>query len=465
MGGSSFTAGEESVTLDFANAEITKNDESIELSDLAEGDILTVEVGSNNTAASATVESVIGGQSFGGSGEVTQGTAATTISEGGTYSGESYTSTDDENALRVDGAAVTLDGVTVDKSAGAASNTEDGDFYGMNAALLAMNGAAVTIKNATVTSSAQNGNGVFSYGSGTTVNISDPTITTTADNSGGIQTTGSGTTSASNLVVETSGNSSAAIRSDRGGGTVNVSGGAYTSNGYNSPAVYSTADITVKNANLTANNSEALVIEGKNSITLEDCYVTGNMSDTKGTSSSENVHNVMIYQSMSGDADVGTSVFSMTGGSLVGSSGDMFYITNTHCLLTLSGVNIVNNDADGALLRVVGNSASRGWGTAGSNGAQVEFAADGQTLAGDIIVDTISNLTMTMKNGSTFTGTINIIDNAEGGTAVSDNAIVAIENGCTWNLTGNCTLTSLTNNGTINFNGYTITLADGTVLK
>ena len=310
MGGSSFTAGEESVTLDFANAEITKNDESIELSDLAEGDILTVEVG-NNTAASATVESVGGGQSFGGSGEVTQGTAATTISEDGTYSGESYTSTgDDENALRVDGAAVTLDGVTVDKSAGAASNTEDGDFYGMNAALLAMNGATVTIKNATVTSSAQNSNGVFSYGSGTT--------------------------SASNLVVETSGNSSAAIRSDRGGGTVNVSGGAYTSNGYNSPAVYSTADITVKNANLTANNSEALVIEGKNSITLEDCYATG---------------------------------------------------------------------------------------------------------------------------------TINIVDNAEGGTAVSDNAVVTIENGCTWNLTGNCTLTSLTNNGTINFNGYTITLADGTVLK
>lgn len=101
MGGSSFTAGEESVTLDFANAEITKNDESIELSDLAEGDILTVEVGSSNTAASATVESVGGGQSFGGSGEVTQGTVATTICEDGTYSGESYTSNgDDENALR-----------------------------------------------------------------------------------------------------------------------------------------------------------------------------------------------------------------------------------------------------------------------------------------------------------------------------------------------------------------------------
>ena len=109
---------------------------------------------------------------------MTQGSSANTISEDGTYSGETYSSTgDDENALRIDGASVTLDGVTVDKSAGATSNTENGDFYGMNAALLATNGAAVTIRNATVTSSAQNGNGVFSCGSGTTVNISDSAIT------------------------------------------------------------------------------------------------------------------------------------------------------------------------------------------------------------------------------------------------------------------------------------------------
>lgn len=37
------------------------------------------------------------------------------------------------------------------------------------------------------------------------------------------------------------------------------------------------------------------------------------------------------------------------------------------------------------------------------------------------------------------------------------------ENGET--LTGDCVITSLTNNGTINFNGYTITLAGGTVLQ
>lgn len=371
----------------------------------------------------------------------------------------------DENALRIDNATVTLDGITIDKSAGATSSTENGDFYGVNAALLATNGTTVTIKNATVTSSAQNGNGVFSYGSGTTVNISDSIITTTADNSGGIQTTGGGTTNASNLTVDTSGNSSAAIRSDRGGGTVNVDGGSYTSNGYNSPAVYSTAAITVKNATLTANNSEALVIEGQNSIDLEDCTVSGNMSDTKGTSSDENVHNVMIYQSMSGDADVGTSSFSMTGGNLTSNNGDMFYITNTDCTLSLSGVDIVNKDSDAYLMNITGNSASHGWGTAGANGAQVTFTADDQTLEGDIRVDSISTLNMTLSGNSTFTGTINIDENEEGGEAVSDNAVVTIEKGSTWTLTGDCTITSLTNNGTINFNGYTITLADGTVLK
>ncbi len=469
-GGQTFTAGDETATIDLSTATIKKNSESITVSDVKTDDILKITFDDNNFASEVEVVSV-GGQggaqgSFGGSGEVTQGESANTIDTDGEYSGKTYESTgDDENALRVDSAEVTLEGITVNKSAGATSNTEDGDFYGMNAALLATDNATVTIKNSVINSSAQNGNGVFSYGSGTTVNISSSKITTTADNSGGIQTTGGGTTNAEDLTVETSGNSSAAIRSDRGGGTVNVNKGTYTSNGYNSPAVYSTADITVKNATLTANNSEALVIEGKNSITLEDCDVSGNMSDNEGSSSDENVHNVMIYQSMSGDADVGTSTFSMTGGSLTSNNGDMFYITNTHSIINLSGVTLDNKDSNAYLMNVCGNSASHGWGTAGSNGAQVEFTADGQTLSGNIVVDSISTLSVTLKGNSKFTGTINIVDNAQNGTAVSDNAVVTVESGSTWNLTGNCTVTSVENNGTINFNGYTITLADGTVLK
>lgn len=403
---------------------------------------------------------------FGGSSEVTQGTSANTLDSTTTVYSTSYESTgNDENALRVDGADVTLQGVTVTKSSGSSSNTEDGDFYGLNAALLATNGATLTVSGSTITSSAQNGNGVFSYGTGTTVNISDSTIRTSADNSGGIQTTGGGITNASDLNVETSGNSSAAIRSDRGGGTVKVSGGSYTTNGYNSPAVYSTADITVSGADLTANNSEALVVEGSNSISLTNCTVAGNMSSTQSTSADENVHNVMLYQSMSGDAEEGTSTLTMSGGSLTGKSGDLFYITNTHAVISLSGVTLSNEDTSANLMTIAGNSASHGWGTAGKNGAQVDFTADAQTLSGNITVDSISTLNLTLQNGSVFTGTINIVPNAENGTAVSDNASVTIDSGSTWELTGDCTLSTLENNGTIHFNGHTITLADGTVLK
>lgn len=403
---------------------------------------------------------------FGGSGQINQGTAANTIDTNKTEDGTTYTSTgDDENALRVTGAEVELSNIEVNKTGGATSNTEDGDFYGMNAGLLATDKATVNIKGAKVTTTAQNGNGVFSYGDGTTVNISDSEIYTTNDNSGGIQTTGGATMNAKNLKVKTEGNSSAAVRSDRGGGTVNVDGGDYTSTGYNSPAVYSTADITVKNANLKAENSEALVIEGQNSIALENTNVEGNMSDDKGSSSDTNVHNVMIYQSMSGDAEVGKSVFSMKGGTLTNNNGDMIYVTNTTSDITLENVNIVNNDEDGRLLAVLGNDASHGWGTAGANGGNVNFTAKDQTLKGNIEVDTVSSLNLTLSGKTVFDGTINIVDNAENGEAVDNNVEVTIEEDETWNLTGDVKISKLTNKGKINFNGYKITLADGTVVS
>ncbi len=454
-----FTESGESVilTLKF------NDDLSDEVSSLSVDDIVTITV-DDGIITSIEVTDINGGQlggNNGSSGSVDQGTSANSVDSD--VDGKSYTSTgDSENALRVDGSTVTLNNITVNKESGSVDSPENGDFYGINAALLATNGANVTIKNAIIYSSAQCGNGVFSYGSGTVVNISNSTITTTADNSGGIQTTGGGTTNASKLTVNTSGNSSAAIRSDRGGGTVNVSGGTYTSNGLNSPAVYSTADITVNDATLTANNSEALVIEGENTIDLTNCDVYGNMSDDKGTSSSENVHSVMIYQSMSGDAEVGEATFNMTNGTLTSNNGDVIYVTNTDATISLSNVTIINNETDGYLLRVVGNSR---WGNVGSNGANVLFTCANQTLVGDILVDNISTLNMTLSNNSTYTGSINISENSSASSSVDNNVTVTIESGSTWNLTGDCTISVLTNNGTINFNGYTITLADGSVLS
>lgn len=343
---------------------------------------------------------------FGENDSVPDGASVTTIDTDTTVSDKTYESSgDDENALRIDGAAVSLQNCNIQKTGGASSNTENGDFYGINAGLLATNGATVTISDTDVTTNAVNGNGIFCYGKNTTVNVSDSKIRTTQNNAGGIQTTGGGTMYASNLDIETEGNSSAAIRSDRGGGTVMVDGGTYTTNGTGSPAIYSTASITVKNSALNANASEGIVVEGKNSVALENCDVLCDMKGTYHGDSSENIHGIMLYQSMSGDAAVGEAAFSAINGSITAKTGDLFYITNTDCKIDLE--NVALKLANNTLLRVEGNHSSRGWGTQGANGGNVTMIAKKQTLEGEIIVDEISSLDLTLSENSSFEGTIN----------------------------------------------------------
>ena len=451
-GGSSFEASGESITFTLTDdtaitLEYLQGSDEGNADDIAVGSVLEVVLDEDNQAVSVTVRNLNAGGGFGGSGEVTNGTSANTITEDTEVDSETYTSTgDDENALRVDGATVTLKDITIEKTAGSSSNTEDGDFYGLNAGLLVLNGATATITGATVNTSVTNGNGVFSYGEGTVVNISDSTIRTTENNSGGIQTTGGGTMNATNLDVETQENSAAAIRSDRGGGTVNVDGGSYVTNGTGSPAIYCTADISVSDATLTANASEDVVVEGKNSVALTDCEVTGNMSNTYNGDSDENIHCIMIYQSMSGDADVGEATFSAEGGSITAKTGDMFYITNTDCEITLKDVAFTL--ANDVFLRVEGNSSSRGWGTEGANGGDVTLTADSQEFTGNILVDEISSLALTMKNGTSYEGAIN--PDGDGGTVD-----VTLDDNSTWTLTGDSYITSFDGDtSNITANGY-----------
>ena len=202
---------------------------------------------------------------------------------------------------------------------------------------------------------------------------------------------------------------------------------------------------------LTATASEAVVVEGKNSVTLTDCDVTGNMQGTYGQDSGENLQNVMLYQSMSGDADVGRSDFAMTGGSLTALAGDMFYVTNTVCSIELSGVAL--SLANGMLLRVAGNDGSRGWGQQGENGGDCVFTADGQALSGLISVDGISVLALTLQNGSSFAGAINTDGQA-------GEVNVTLDAASTWTLTGDSNITSFTGDmAQVDLNGYTLNIA------
>ena len=389
-------------------------------------------------------------------------TGAKEVTSVETISAETISSTSsDENALLVSTAEnVTISDVTVSKS-GDSDGGDNCNFYGLNATILVKDGSTTTITGANITSDAEGANGVFSYGGnggqngaagdGTTVIIKDSTIVTTGNGSGGIMTTGGGTTNAYNLDITTSGRSSAAIRTDRGGGTVYVDGGTYVTNGLGSPTIYSTADITVENATLTSNLSEGVCIEGKNSITLKNCDMTANNTDCNGNATFNDT--IMIYQSMSGDADSGTSSFDMKGGSLTSLNGHMFHVTNTNAVITLEGVKLVNKDSDGILLSVCDD----GWSGA-DNKATLNLV--GQIAEGTILVGDNSYLTLNIVGSSTFTGCFSgEITNAKGATVSSSigSVTVTLESGSTWNLTGDCYISEFNGDASgIVSNGYTV---------
>lgn len=445
--------------------------EEISLSDIQEGDIVSITLDEDGNAASITVMSMeMGGQGQPGGDEqgapgqggpdgqsqgVDSYTAANEYTEDTTVSNETIesTGTDENAALISSGASVTLDNDTITRTSEDSKGGDNSSFYGVGAAVLATDGTAY-VKDGSVTTDAAGGAGLFAYGDGT-VYASGTIVKTTQDTSGGVHVAGGGTLYGWDLDVETNGESSAAIRSDRGGGTMVIDGGNYVSNGVGSPAVYSTADIAVSNATLTANGSEAICIEGLNSIHLYDCDLTGNMSDLD---QNDNTWTVILYQSMSGDSEVGNSTFQMDGGSLTSENGGVFYTTNTESTITLNNVDINYNDDNEFFLQCTGNTNQRGWGQSGVNGADCHFTGISQDMQGDVIWDSISDLDFYLTEGSSLTGAV-VDDESYAGEGGEGYCNVYVSADSTWTVTGDSTVSSLENEGTIvDSNGKTVTI-------
>ena len=452
------------------------SDQTLTVSDIALGDSVTVVTGEDGSALSVTIsggemtmekpDGMGQGGNMGGPGGGSSGVdsydAATEFTADASQSGKEYTSTAaDENAIHVyEGASVTLEDAAITRNSADSTGGDNSSFYGIGAAALVTDGT-LTIADSTIDTDAAGGAGVFAYGDGTAY-VWDTAITTARDTAGGIHVAGGGTLYAWDLTVETEGESSAAIRSDRGSGTMVVDGGSYISNGVGSPAVYSAADISVHNADLTATGSEAICIEGLNSIRLFDCDLSGDMEDLR---QNDCTWNVILYQSMSGDSEVGNSTFEMVGGSLTAGNGGMFYTTNTESTFILSGVDSTYAEDSEFFLKCTGNANQRGWGTSGRNGADCHFTALSQAMAGDVIWDTISQLDFYVLEGSTFTGAV-VNDETNAGAGGDGYAALYLDETSTWIVTGDSRLTALHRAGTIvDADGQivTITGADGTV--
>ncbi|MGI6217420.1 MAG: cell wall-binding repeat-containing protein [Coriobacteriales bacterium] len=354
------------------------------------------------------------------------------------------TSSNSNAVLAENGGTATVTNATITKS-GSSSNSDNCNFYGVNSIVLAVGESSmIYISDSVLSATSEGSNGIFATDSATVYSNSN-TISTTSDNSRGLDATYAGTIVANDTNITTQGDHSAGVATDRGGGYVSLTNSEISTEGDGSPILYSTGDIEVDNVTGTASGSQIAGMEGLNTIMIANSDLT---STNTGRSGSDPVANgVIIYQSTSGDADTSTgetALFQAVDSTLSSSitSGSMFYLTNTTANIVLDNTTL-DFDSDSAdLLMAVGND-SNNWGSAGSNGATVNFTGIGETLSGNIVADTISSVDVYLTDATTWTGAASIETNSSATTTVTDNLSVNVDSTSTWVVTDDSTVYNL----------------------
>ena len=328
------------------------------------------------------------------------------------------TASDTSGVLVTGGGTLGITDATITTS-GSSSSSDQSSFYGLDAGVLAQGGSSVTMSGGSVRTVGEGANGVFADGTGTAITLAGTSVSATGKYAHGIMASGGGAITATGVTVRTTGSNGAAIATDRGGGTLTVTGGTYSTSGVDPPGIYSTGTIALDGAGVAASGAEAAVIEGSNAVTATGSTLSGAAES-----------GVMIYQSFSGDAAGASGTFTMTGGSLEAKAGPLFLVTNSTATILLK--HVTAKAASGVLV----DAAAQQWGTRGSNGGTADLQAIGQTLTGDVVVDAISAASLTLSEGSAWTGAINAARTA--GTTT-----VTLDASSTWTLTADSTVTTL----------------------
>lgn len=393
----------------------------------------------------ATINAQPGGNHGGGS---SSSSVTLTVSSNGysqssgtnSVSGKNYSSSSsDENIVLIKGGTFTMSDCTITKSGGdTQSDGDNSSFYGVNSALVCTGASSVlNVSGGTIETSAKGCNSIFATNSGT-ITCEGMTINNTKDTSRGMHATYAGVINATNMTITTAGQSSSVIATDRGGGTVTVNGGTYTAKGYNSAVLYSTGSITATSITGLSEQGEIGVIEGNNSISINNSDITSGSSK----------RGLMILQSGSGDSEGYNGTIDVTNGSLTLTDENAPLLevpTNMTGTLTLTDATL--SVPSGRLMYVDYNTQ---WSTYGGTGNLILSTASSCSYTGDVAADSYSTATVTVNDGVTWNGAINT-DNTAG------TSLVTINSGGTWTLTADSYIDTLVNNGTINLNGHSLT--------
>ena len=330
--------------------------------------------------------------------------------------------TTDESAVLVrGGGSLNLSNAKLHKN-GDSSSEDASNFNGQNAVFLCADSSTAHLSDVVLESDADGANAIFSTGEKSIVTAEHIKIHTKNNSSRGLDATYGGTIKARDVEIVTEGAHCGALATDRGEGNVLVNGANIKTSGEGSPCIYSTGNIQLTNGVGEATGSEIAVVEGKNSITLNNADLTGHIK-----------HGVMLYQSFSGDAGVGMAKFMANDSKLTNQSpGPMFYVTNTTAEASLKHTQLIQAGGSRTLVQVTSDR----WGVTDQNGGNFTLNAENQLLEGAVLANRISQVTLNLGDDAVFSGSVNPDNQA-------DSMVVNLKSGATWELTEDSYVTKL----------------------
>lgn len=330
-----------------------------------------------------------------------------------TLTDERFVSSDeDASAIWVkDGGNLLLRDATV-RTTGATSSSDASRDFGLNAAVLASTQGRIEIRKGDLSTAGSGANALFAAEQGSFVTAEEVRIRTSGDGGRGGAAGAGGALTLAHSSIRTTGTRAAALAADKGGGMVSATDCDLETQGEDSPLLFSRGTLTGNGLRGEAARSEAVVIAGRNAVTLTDCELTGGRNG------------VMLHRDASGDADDAGGTLSLTGGRFATENGALFYVTNGAGHVHLEGVRL--RAGSGVLARA---GADR-WGSQGANGGHLFLDARKEDLAGDLLADERSGIDAKLLDHSTLTGRV-------------VNASLSLDATSRWKVTGDSSLAAL----------------------
>lgn len=287
---------------------------------------------------------------------------------------------DSKSVLILDSSSASLVNSVVNKS-GDSNSLVLSLTEGLNSALI-ISASNLKMDNTELTTDGVSAHGIFGHQKNTNIDINNSKLLTLKDNSYGLLLRPEATAKVSNSTITTTLRESHGIFINKA--KIDIENSNVNTLNENSYALYINGDATVIDSIISANKSDAIFIENSGILKIENSEIT--------------TDKITILRSNEITSEL-PATLTINGGKII-SKNILFDIFNNKTIINLSNVKINPSEV---LLKTSKKEDNK----TNLPGSTIELNGNNQTLVGDIIIDSISSLSINLRSSSKLKSGIN----------------------------------------------------------